>query len=85
MYRYTDHARKRMLSRGISEEEIHDAIEKGELEFTKKDEIGRGTEYTHSFESKESYSRKIMVGWTYDKKDILIMTVYEVKRKSRQI
>jgi len=38
-----------MLSRGISEEEIHDAIEKGELEFTKKDEIGRGTEYTHSF------------------------------------
>jgi hypothetical protein len=74
-----------MLSRGISEEEIHEAIEIGELEFIKKDEIGRGTEYTHSFESKESYPRKIMVGWTYDKKDILIMTVYEVKRKSRQI
>ena len=60
-------------------------IEKGELEFTKKDEIGRGTEYTHSLESKENCPRKIMVGWTYDKKDILIMTVYEVKRKSRQI
>jgi len=30
-----------MFSRGISEEEIHDAIERGELEFTKNYEVKR--------------------------------------------
>ncbi len=84
MYRYTDHARKRMTSREITENEVQEAIEKGELEFTRTDETGRGKEYTNSIELKESYPRKIVVGWTYDKEDILIMTVYEVKRKWRQ-
>lgn len=72
MYKYTDHAKKMMA-----------AIEKGELEFTRIDEKGRGTEYTHSIELKETFPRKIMVGWTYDKEDVLILTVYEVKRKWR--
>jgi len=70
-----------MNSRGISEKEIQEAIERGELEFTRIDETGRGTEYTHSIESKEIYPRKIMVGWTYKKDEILILTVYEVKRR----
>lgn len=83
MYKYTDHARKRMNSRGISENE-QAVIEKSELEFTRTDEKGRGNEYTHSLELKENYPRKIMVGWTYDKEDILILTVYEIKRKWRQ-
>jgi hypothetical protein len=83
MYKYTDHARKRMVSREISENEIIAAIEKGDLEFTRIDEKGRGTEYTHSIELKEPFSRKIMVGWTYDEDDILILSVYEVKRRWR--
>ena len=84
MFKYTDHARKRMNSRGISENEVQAAIEKGELEFTRIDEKSRGKEYTHSLELKENYPRKIMVGWTYDKEDILILTVYEIKRKWTQ-
>jgi hypothetical protein len=83
MYKYTDHARKRMVSREISENEIIAAIEKGDLEFTRIDEKGRGTEYTHSIELKEPFSRKIMDGWTYDEDDILILSVYEVKRRWR--
>ena len=35
----------------------------------------------HSIGSKEIYPRKIMVGWTYKKDEILILTVYEVKRR----
>ncbi len=81
MYKYTDHARKRMASRQISDDEIKAAVETGELEFTRIDEKGRGTEYTHSIELKEPFPRKIMVGWAYDKSDILVLSVYEVKRK----
>ncbi len=84
MFKYTDHARKRMTSRNISEDEVQAAVKMGELEFTRTDEKGRGKEYTHFLELKESYPRKIMVGWTYDKEDILILTVYEIKRKWRQ-
>jgi hypothetical protein len=84
MYRYTDHARKRMVSREISEDEIKAAVEKGDLEFTKIDEKGRGTEYTRSIELKDPFPRKIMVGWTYDGDDVLILSIYEVKRKWRQ-
>ncbi len=84
MYKYTDHARKRMASRDINEDEIKAAVEKGDLEFTRINENGRGMEYTHSIEIKEPFPRKIMVGWTYDVDDILIFTVYEVKRKWRQ-
>jgi len=58
-------------------------IEKGELEFTRINEKGRGMEYTHSIELKEPFPRKIMVGWTYDNEDVLILTVYEVKRRWR--
>ncbi len=83
MYKYTDHAKKMMAAREIIEQEVQAAIEKGELEFTRIDEKGRGTEYTHSIELKETFPRKIMVGWTYDKEDVLILTVYEVKRKWR--
>ncbi len=72
-----------MASRQISEEDAIAAIEKGELEFTRIDEKGRGTEYTHSIELKDASCRKIMVGWTYDRDDILILTLYEVKRKWR--
>ncbi len=73
-----------MLStREINEHEVQTAIEKGELEFTRIDEKARGTEYTHSIELKNIFQRKIMVEWTYDKDDILILTVYEVKRKLR--
>lgn len=84
MYKYTDHARKRMASREINEDEIKAAIEKGELEFTRIDEKSRGTEYTHSTELKNSIIRKIMVGWTYDEEDILVLSVYEVKRRWRK-
>ncbi len=83
MYKYTDPASKMMAAREITEQEVQAAIEKGELEFTRIDEKGRGTEYTHSIELKETFPRKIMVGWTYYKDDILILTVYEVKRKWR--
>ncbi len=83
MYKYTDHARKMMATREIDEYEVQAAIENGELEFTRTGEKGRGTEYTHSIELKDTFPRKIMVGWTYDKDDILILTVYEVKRKWR--
>lgn len=69
-----------MDSRQISENEIKAAVETGELEFTRIDEKGRGTEYTHSIELKEPFLRKIMVGWTYDENDILVLSVYEVKR-----
>lgn len=44
MYKFSDHAKKRMASRQISEEDAIAAIEKGELEFTRIDEKGRGTE-----------------------------------------
>jgi hypothetical protein len=81
MYKYSDHARKRMASRKISEDDVKAAIENGELEFTRIDEKGRGTEYTHSIELKDPLWRKIMVGWTYDEDDILILTLYEIKRK----
>jgi hypothetical protein len=81
MYKYSDHARKRMASRKISEDDVKAAIENGELEFTKIDERGRGMEYTHSIELKDPFWRKVMVGWTYDKDDILILTLYEIKRK----
>ncbi len=84
MYKYTDHAKKRMVSREISEDEIKAAVEKGDLEFTRIDEKGRGTEYTHSIELKDPFPRKIMVGWTYDGDDVLILSIYEVKRKWRQ-
>lgn len=83
MYKYTDHAKKMMAAREITEQDVQAAIEKGELEFTRTDEKGRGTEYTHSIELKETFPRKIMVGWTYDKDDVLILTVYEIKRKWR--
>ena len=83
MYKYTDHAKKMMATREISENEVQAAIESGELEFTRVDEKGRGTEYTHSIELKDIFPRKIMVGWAYDKDDLLILTVYEVKRKWR--
>lgn len=83
MYKYTGHAKKMMATREINEHEVQAAIENGELEFTRTDEKGRGTEYTHSIELKDTFPRKIMVGWTYDKDDILILTVYEVKRKWR--
>ncbi len=83
MYKYTDHASKMMAAREIIEQEVQAAIEKGDLEFTRIDEKERGTEYTHSIELKEPFPRKIMVGWTYDKDDVLILTVYEVKRKWR--
>ena len=82
MYKFADHARKRMVSREISEEDVIAAVEKGELEFTRTDEKGRGTEYTHSIEL-NPFWRKIMVGWTYDADDVLILTLYEVKRKWR--
>ena len=81
MYKFSDHARKRMASRGISEEDMISAVENGELEFTRIDEKGRGKEYTHSIELKYPFWRKIMVGWTYDEDDILILTLYEIKRK----
>lgn len=84
MYKYTDHAKKRIVSREISEDEIKAAVEKGDLEFTRIDEKGRGTEYTHSIELKDPFPRKIMVGWTYDGDDVLILSIYEVKRKWRQ-
>jgi hypothetical protein len=83
MYKYTDHAKKMMNVREISEHEVQAAIENGELEFTRTDEKGRGTEYTNSIELKVNFPRKIMVGWTYDKDDILVLTVYEVKRRWR--
>jgi len=70
-----------MASRKISEDDVKAAIENGELEFTRIDEKGRGTEYTHSIELKDPLWRKIMVGWTYDEDDILILTLYEIKRK----
>jgi hypothetical protein len=70
-----------MASRQISDDEIKSAVETGELEFIRIDEKGRGTEYTHSIEQKEPFQRKIMVGWAYDKSDILVISVYEVKRK----
>ena len=81
MYKFSDHARKRMASRKITEDDVIAAIENGELEFTRIDEKGRGTEYTHSIELKDPLWRKIMVGWTYDEDDILILTLYEIKRK----
>jgi hypothetical protein len=81
MYKFSDHARKRMASRKISEDDVINAVENGDLEFSKIDEKGRGTEYTHSIELKDPFWRKIMVGWTYDKDDILILTLYEIKRK----
>jgi len=84
LYKYTDHARKRISSRQIGEDEIKAAVENGELEFTRIDEKSRGTEYTHSIELKEPFLRKIMVGWTYDKNDILVLSVYEIKRKWRK-
>ncbi len=83
MYKYTDHAKEMMATREINEYEVQAVIENGELEFTRTDEKGRGTEYTHSIQLKDTFPRKIMVGWTYDKDDILILTVYEVKRKWR--
>lgn len=83
MYKYTDHAKKRISSRQISEDEIKAAVETGELEFTRIDENGRGMEYTHSIELKEPFLRKIMVGWTYDKDDVLVLSVYEIKRRWR--
>ncbi len=83
MSKFTDHARRRMASREISEDEIKAAIEKGDLEFTRIDEKGRGTEYTHSIELKEPFIRKIMVGWAYDENDIIILSVYEIRRKWR--
>jgi hypothetical protein len=30
------------------------------------------------------HARKIMVGWTYDVNDILVLTVYEIKRRWRE-
>lgn len=48
MYKFSDHARKRMASRKISEDDVINAIENGDLEFTRIDEKGRGMEYTHS-------------------------------------
>lgn len=83
MYKFSDHSKKRMASRQINEEDAIAAIEKGELEFTRIDEKGRGTEYTHSIELKDTSCRRIMVGWRYDGDDILILTLYEVKRKWR--
>jgi hypothetical protein len=83
MYKYTDHAKKMMNAREISEHEVQAAIENGGLEFTRTDEKGRGTEYTNSIELKDNFPRKIMVGWTYDKDDIIVLTVYEVKRRWR--
>jgi hypothetical protein len=44
MYKFSDHARKRMASRGISEEDVISAVENGELEFTRIDEKGKGKE-----------------------------------------
>ncbi|MFA4935965.1 MAG: DUF4258 domain-containing protein [Candidatus Methanoperedens sp.] len=84
LYKYTDHAKKRMVSRQISEDEIKAAVEMGALEFTRIDENSRGTEYTHSIELKEPFPRKIMVGWTYDEDDVLVLSVYEVKRRWRK-
>jgi hypothetical protein len=72
-----------MSSRQISEDEIKAAVETGELEFTRIDEKSRGTEYTHSIELKDSFLRKIMVGWTYDKDDVLVLSVYEIQRRWR--
>jgi len=45
--------------------------------------LSRSKEYTHSIELKDPFWRKIMVGWTYDADDVLILTLYEVKRKWR--
>jgi Domain of unknown function (DUF4258) len=81
MFKFSEHARKRMISREISEEDVIATVENGELEFTRIDEKGRGTEYTHSIELKDPFWRKIMVGWRYDVDDVLILTLYEIKRK----
>ncbi len=70
-----------MFSRDISEDEVIVVIEKGELEYTKTDDKGRGTEYTHSCLVGNDYLRKIMVGYSYDGEDIVIHTVYETKRR----
>jgi len=50
-----------MAAREITEQEVQAAIEKGELEFTRIDEKGRGAEYTNSIELKDNFPRKIMV------------------------
>jgi hypothetical protein len=55
MYKFSDHARKRMASRKISEDVVINAVENGDLEFTRTDEKGRGTEYTHSIELKDPF------------------------------
>lgn len=81
MYKYTNHARKMMRTREITEEEVESAVERVNLEFTQIDEKGRGTEYTHSIELRNSISRTIMVGWSYDGEGKLIHTVYEIKRR----
>lgn len=83
MYIFSGHARKMMKARGITEREAKKAVEFGELEFTKIDEKGRGTEYYHSLELKEPFYRKIVVGWTYKGEDIKIITAYDIKRKWR--
>ena len=61
MYKYTDHAKKMMVTREIDEHEVQAAIENGELEFTRTDEKGRGTEYsfhrTQEYFSKENHGR----------------------------
>lgn len=83
MYTFTDHAKKMMKARKITQEDVKKAVEFGELEFEKMDDKDRGTEYYHSIELKEPAPRKIVVGWTYRDEDIKIITAYEVKRKRR--
>lgn len=85
MYTYTDHAKRMMKARKISNDDVKMAIECGELEFKKKDERGRGTEYYHSLELKEQFPRKIVVGWMETNGKITVITAYEIKRKKRWI
>ncbi|MDI6654372.1 MAG: DUF4258 domain-containing protein [Candidatus Hydrothermarchaeota archaeon] len=83
MYILTDHAKRMMKARKITQEDVKKAVESGELEFTKIDEKGRGTERYQSIELKGPFPRKIVVGWAYEGENIKVITVYEIKRKWR--
>jgi hypothetical protein len=83
MYTFTDHAKRMMKARKITQDDVKNAIESGELAFTKTDEKGRGTERYHSIELADPFPRTIVVGWVQKDGKITVITAYEVRRKRK--
>lgn len=73
-----DHARQKMEARGVSDEEVEQVVESGQLSEAREPRVGKDMVFTRGYiwKSRHYAHKRVRAIFVYDGEDIVIVTIY---------